>query len=144
MILKKLGTLLVPVLFLVGCNNKDSSPVTEKPAVASTVETETVTETHSAQTVETVAEVDVEKGARLYKANCTSCHNKDPNINGAIGPRMVDAPLEVMTSMVMTGKYPDPLPAGYTPKRKTSAMRAIKRLQNDIPSIYAWVQSQKK
>lgn len=90
------------------------------------------------------SQVSIDTGRRLYLANCISCHNKDPNIKGAIGPEMVDAPLEIMTVKVMTGKYPDKLPAGFVPKRKTKLMRPIKKLQKDIPSIHAYVQSVKK
>jgi mono/diheme cytochrome c family protein len=96
----------------------------------------------SAQTK--VDQANLDKGKRLYISNCIQCHNKDPNIKGSLGPEMVDAPLEVMTSKVMTGKYPEPLPKGFVPKRKSRAMRAIPKLKEDIPAIYAWVQSMKK
>lgn len=86
----------------------------------------------------------LDKGKRLYLSNCVQCHNRDPNLKGSIGPEMVDAPLSVMTSKVMTGKYPDSLPAGFIPKRKTKAMRPIPKLKADIPAIHAWVQSLKK
>jgi mono/diheme cytochrome c family protein len=86
----------------------------------------------------------LDRGALLYKSNCIQCHNKDPNLKGSIGPEMVDAPLEVMTSKVMTGAYPAVLPAGFVPKRKSKAMRKLPQLQKDIPAIYAWVQSVKK
>ena len=86
----------------------------------------------------------IDKGRRLYLSNCIQCHNKDPNLKGSIGPEMVDAPLVIMTSKVMTGKYPAVLPTGFVPKRKSSAMKKIPKLQNDIPAIYAWVQSVKK
>ncbi len=89
-------------------------------------------------------EADLARGKKLYTANCIACHNKDPNLKGPIGPEMVDAPLEVMTSKVMTGNYPEKLPAGFVPKRKSKAMRKIPKLQKDIPLIYAWVQSVKK
>jgi mono/diheme cytochrome c family protein len=89
-------------------------------------------------------EASLERGKRLYLSNCIQCHNKDPNIKGSIGPELTDSPLEVMTSKVMTGKYPNPLPQGFVPKRKTSAMRKLPQLQKDIPAIYAWVQSMKK
>jgi mono/diheme cytochrome c family protein len=86
----------------------------------------------------------LDKGRRLYISNCISCHNKDPNLKGPIGPEMVDAPLEIMTAKVMTGAYPATLPAGFVPKRTTKLMRKIPKLQKDIPAIYAWVQSMKK
>ena len=86
----------------------------------------------------------IDRGRRLYLSNCIQCHNRDPNLNGSIGPVMVDAPLSVMTSMVMTGKYPEVLPEGFVPKRKTSAMRKITKLAKDIPAIHAYVQSVKK
>lgn len=86
----------------------------------------------------------IERGALLYKSNCIQCHHRDPNLKGSIGPEMIDAPLEVMTSKVMTGGYPATLPAGFVPKRKSKAMRKLPKLQKDIPAIYAWVQSVKK
>ena len=90
------------------------------------------------------ADSQIDKGRRLYLANCIQCHNKDPNVKGSIGPEMVDAPLEIMISKVMTGKYPEKLPAGFIPKRKTRAMRPIPKLKSDIPAIHAYVQSVKK
>lgn len=86
----------------------------------------------------------IEKGRKLYVANCIRCHNKDPNLKGSIGPEVTDAPLEVMYSKVMTGKYPVNLPKGFVPKRKSRAMQAIPKLKNDIPAIWAYVQSVKK
>lgn len=86
----------------------------------------------------------IDKGRRLYLSNCISCHNKDPNIKGSIGPEITDAPLEVMTSKVMTGKYPEVLPKGFVPKRKSRAMRALPKLKDDVPAIWAYVQSVKK
>ncbi len=86
----------------------------------------------------------LDKGKRLYMSNCIQCHNRDPNLKGSLGPEMVDAPLEVMVSKVMTGVYPAKLPAGFIPKRKTSAMRKLPHLQKDIPAIHAWLQSVKK
>lgn len=90
------------------------------------------------------AQANVDKGRRLYFSNCISCHNRDPNLKGAIGPEIVDAPIEIMRTKVLTGRYPEKLPAGFIPKRKTKLMRPIKKLEKDIPDIYAWVQSVKK
>jgi mono/diheme cytochrome c family protein len=90
------------------------------------------------------ANPSIEKGRKLYIANCIRCHNKDPNLKGSIGPEIVDAPYEVMYSKIMTGKYPQPLPKGFIPKRKSSAMAKLPKLKDDIPSIWAYVQSLKK
>lgn len=90
------------------------------------------------------SQVDINKGKRIWLSTCIQCHNRDPNMKGSLGPEVVDAPLSVMTAKVMTGKYPDPLPAGFVPKRKTKAMRPLPKFQNDIPSIHAYVQSVKK
>lgn len=86
----------------------------------------------------------LDKGKSLYMKNCLQCHNRDPNKKGPIGPEIVDAPLEVMTSKIMTSNYPNPLPEGFVPKRKSHAMRAIPKLKDDIPAIHAWVQSVKE
>lgn len=89
-------------------------------------------------------EAQINRGRQLYLSNCTSCHNRDPNVKGPIGPELVDAPLSVMTSKVMTGVYPAALPAGFVPKRKTKLMRKIPKLEKEIPSIHLWIQSVKK
>ncbi len=90
------------------------------------------------------SQVDINKGKRIWLSTCIQCHNRDPNMKGSLGPEVVDAPLSVMTAKVMTGKYPEPLPAGFVPKRKTKAMRPLPKFKDDIPSIYAYVQSVKK
>lgn len=87
---------------------------------------------------------DLARGAKAYKANCVRCHNADPNLKGSIGPEQVDAPFEVVVSKIMTGKYPDPLPKGFVPKRKTRAMTPLKNRKDEIPYIYAWIQSVRK
>ncbi len=87
---------------------------------------------------------DIEKGRKLYFSNCLQCHNKDPNLKGSIGPEQADTPYEVMEAKIVTGRYPEVLPAGYTPKRKTKAMRAFPKLKEDVVHIYAWIQSVKK
>jgi mono/diheme cytochrome c family protein len=88
--------------------------------------------------------VDIEKGKAIYLSACIKCHNKDPNVKGPIGPEIVDAPLEVMQHKVATGRYPDVLPEGFVPKRKTKQMTKFPQYLKDVPSIHAYVQSLKK
>jgi mono/diheme cytochrome c family protein len=88
--------------------------------------------------------VNIEKGKEIYLSTCIQCHNKDPNVKGPIGPELVDAPLEVMQVKVVTGRYPEVLPEGFVPKRKTKQMRKFPNLEKDVPSIHAYVQSLKK
>ncbi len=89
-------------------------------------------------------QAQIDKGRRIWMSTCIQCHNRDPNVKGSIGPEVIDAPLSVMTSKVMTGQYPNPLPAGFVPKRKTKAMRKLPQFEKDIPAIFAFVQSVKK
>ncbi len=86
----------------------------------------------------------IEKGRRVYVANCLRCHNIDPNETGSMGPQIVDAPYEVMYSKIMTGKYPDPLPVGFVPKRTSRVMKPMQGLKVDIPAIFEYVKSVKK
>jgi mono/diheme cytochrome c family protein len=91
----------------------------------------------SAQTHAT-DEALVAKGRAVYMSNCTACHNRDPNKKGSLGPELVGTPLEVFKIKVVTGnQYPE----GYTPKRKTKAMKKLPQLEKDIPAIHAWIQS---
>lgn len=88
--------------------------------------------------------VDIEKGKEIYLSTCIKCHNKDPNIKGAIGPEVTDAPLEIMQAKVATGRYPEVLPEGFVPKRTTKQMIKQPQVLADVPSIHAYVQSLKK
>jgi mono/diheme cytochrome c family protein len=142
-----LGAIVGPLLILAACQKKQLPPVTVEEKAPVAVEKTPVEEVKEAESV--VAEVEaadtiLEKGKRLYLTNCLQCHNRDPNVKGSIGPEVVDAPLEVMTAKIMTGKYPEKLPEGFVPKRKSTAMRKIPKLKEDIPAIWAYVQSLKK
>ena len=114
---------------------KEAEGETKKVEVADTP-------VHTAETMDPKAMIA--KGKEVYTKNCLTCHNKDPNVKGAIGPELVDAPLEVMLVKVKTGRYPDVLPAGFVPKRNTKQMRKFPQLEADVPSIHAYIQSLKK
>lgn len=150
-----MGALVAPLILLTACNQQSTPVETAAPVEKTeTVKTETVDpEAAVAPAVSVAADLaplenptaeDLARGAKVYKANCVRCHNADPNIKGNLGPEQVDAPFEVVVSKIMTGKYPDPLPAGFIPKRKTRAMTPLKQLKKDIPYIHAWIQSVKK
>ncbi len=94
--------------------------------------------------VEVVPVIDIEKGHQIYLSQCIACHNKDPNVKGAIGPELVDAPVDLMKIKVVTGRYPEVLPDGFVPKRKTKLMKKFPQFEADVPSIHAWIQSVKK
>lgn len=83
----------------------------------------------------------VAHGKVLYESNCISCHNKNPSEKGSIGPAQAGTPWEVLKVKVVTGRYPEALPPGYVPQRTTKAMRAFPKLENDLPALWAYIQS---
>ncbi len=115
----------------------------KQPAVTESTET-AVAQAPAAPVEYPMNPVDIEKGKEIYLATCIKCHNKDPNIKGAIGPELTDAPLEIMQAKVATGRYPDVLPEGFVPKRKTKQMIKQPQVIPDVPSVHAYVQSLKK
>lgn len=84
---------------------------------------------------------ELDKGRRIYLSNCISCHNKDPNVKGAIGPEIKNVPYEVLEAKILTGKYPEKLPAGFIPKRKTKLMKPIPKIKDDLKVLHAWIDS---
>jgi mono/diheme cytochrome c family protein len=97
-----------------------------------------------AEPVQQFNPIDIQKGKEIYLSTCTKCHNKDPNVKGPIGPELVDAPVEIMAHKVEKGRYPEVLPAGFVPKRKTNQMIKQPQHLKDVPSIHAYIQSVKK
>lgn len=134
--------------FFIYSPKKAPEPIVLKPYVEVKVAEPTEAAPEAAPVAETVAyeenPVDIAKGKEIYLSQCIKCHNKDPNVKGAIGPEMVDAPLSVMQAKVFTGRYPDVLPEGFVPKRKTKQMTKLPQYIKDVPSIHAYVQSLKK
>ena len=140
-----LGTLAALYLFLMTTTPvKAPAPKKVEVLVEAPSKAETTEAVKPAEVVVEVAPIDLEKGKTIYLSTCIKCHNKDPNVKGAIGPEVVDAPLEIMQHKVMTGRYPDVLPEGFVPKRKTKQMTKFPQLAQDVPSIHAYVQSLKK
>jgi mono/diheme cytochrome c family protein len=79
----------------------------------------------------------IERGKAIYAANCLACHNVDPSRDGSAGPAVAGATLELLEAKMLRSQYP----AGYKPKRETSAMPAMPHLKNEIPSLAAYLSS---
>lgn len=81
-----------------------------------------------------------ERGRVIYMSNCVVCHNPDPNLPGSQGPDIAGSSRELVEDRVLHLTYPP----GYTPKRKTHAMRAIPTLAPEIDNIVAFLQTAKR
>ncbi len=150
-----LGGLLAPLLLL-GCSaekHADYSTRTVSPVPApTTVEARAALEASQSGTpakaavfvpeeAPAVTDELVARGKVVYLSNCISCHNKDPREQGSVGPAQSATPWEVVKHKVITGRYPEALPPGYTPARTTKAMRAFPKLESDLPAIWAYLKS---
>ena len=82
----------------------------------------------------------VAKGKAVYAANCTACHNSDPNQDGSVGPAIAGSSLTLLESRVLRGEYPP----GYPPKRATKLMVPLVHLKDDLPAISAYLASVRK
>jgi mono/diheme cytochrome c family protein len=82
----------------------------------------------------------VSRGRLIYMTNCVVCHNTDPNLAGSQGPPIAGSSRELVEARVLHLSYPP----GYTPKRKTHAMRAIPTLAPEIDNIVAFLQAAAK
>lgn len=79
----------------------------------------------------------IAKGRALYMAQCTSCHNTDPKIVGAIGPEVIKPSLDLLEKKILEGKYP----AGFKPKRPSQSMTVMPFLKPSIPALHAYLNS---
>ena len=77
----------------------------------------------------------VERGRRVYLANCITCHNPDPVKPGSAGPEVAGASHELLEARVVHGTYPP----GYTPKRPTRAMVALPQLSEKVDDLAAFL-----
>jgi mono/diheme cytochrome c family protein len=77
----------------------------------------------------------VERGEVVYRTNCISCHNADPNLPGPIGPAIAGSPRALIEARVLHGTYP----AGYAPQRTTRTMRALPWLDGHIDDLTAYL-----
>jgi mono/diheme cytochrome c family protein len=79
----------------------------------------------------------VQRGEVIYRTNCVSCHNADPNLPGPIGPEIAGAPRTLLDARVLHGSYPP----GYRPLRPTHTMRALPWLDGHVDDLAAYLAS---
>ena len=77
------------------------------------------------------------RGEKVYKAVCISCHNIDPRKPGALAPDIAGSELEVIRSMIMTGKPPK----GVKPKWPDMEMAPLPNLKDKIPDLYEYLKA---
>jgi len=79
----------------------------------------------------------VAAGRATYAANCIACHSMNPAADGALGPSVAGASLELLEARVMRSEYPE----GYTPKRPSRVMVPLPHLEARLPELAAYLQS---
>lgn len=108
--------LLVTCLTVAACTKKAATP--EDPAVAS-------------------ADKLKSRGQQIYMANCTSCHNPNPKLPGSVGPDIAGSSLELIKARLTSATYP----AGYKPKRQTTAMPPFPAIAQESEALAAYLNS---
>lgn len=76
-------------------------------------------------------------GRGTYNGNCIACHAMDPKVDGALGPAVAGASIELLEARVLRAEYP----AGYVPKRATRAMIPMPHLEAKLPELAAYLGS---
>ncbi len=79
----------------------------------------------------------VDRGRAVYLSTCIACHNPDPSLNGPLGPAVMGSSKELLEARILHKKYPD----GYRPKRETALMPTFPELENDLPALHAFLNS---
>jgi len=77
----------------------------------------------------------VDRGEVIYRTNCISCHNSDPNLAGPLGPAIAGASRALIEARVLHGTYPP----GYHPQRKSHTMRALPWLDGHLDDLTAYL-----
>ena len=80
----------------------------------------------------------INKGKLSYVSNCTACHNRNPKIDGALGPAVYGSSLELLQARILRAEYP----TGYVAKRSTQQMAALPHLEKDIPALHKYLNSE--
>ena len=77
----------------------------------------------------------LQRGEKIYLANCIACHARNPNEAGPVGPPIAGSSLELLQAKVLRNEYPP----GYTPKRDSKAMVPLVHLEPELPAVAAFL-----
>tara|TARA_Y100000996_G_scaffold397013_1_gene363645 strand:+ start:1718 stop:2044 length:327 start_codon:yes stop_codon:yes gene_type:complete len=77
------------------------------------------------------------RGEKIYRTVCLSCHNLDPRKVGALAPDIAGSDLELIRSMIMTGKHPE----GRIKKWPEHQMAALPNLKDKIPDLHEYLKT---
>ena len=77
----------------------------------------------------------VDRGEVVYRTNCISCHDRDPNISGPLGPAIAGSSRALIEARVLHGTYP----TGYVAQRKSHTMRALPWLDGHVDDLTAYL-----
>ena len=80
------------------------------------------------------------RGKRVYKANCTKCHNNNPSKIGVLAPGIAGSSLETIQSMLLYGKPPE----GQAPIWDHVVMDPLPHLINEASFLFEYIDSFKK
>ena len=76
-----------------------------------------------------------ERGQRIYRGNCTTCHHTNPALAGPAGPALAGVAEPLVRSMLQKGQPPEGYPAGYAGPR----MPALPYLVSDANALAAYL-----
>jgi len=77
----------------------------------------------------------VQQGRALYLAQCTTCHNNNPSLDGPLGPPVKGSSIELLRARIIQGSYPE----GYKPKRNTHIMPKLPLKEDEIAALAAFL-----
>ncbi len=77
----------------------------------------------------------VDHGKRLYQAQCSSCHHRDPHQDHVLGPAVAGSSFELLEARILRAEYPE----GYQPKRSTKIMLRMPALKTQIEALYVYL-----
>jgi mono/diheme cytochrome c family protein len=77
----------------------------------------------------------VQRGEVVYRTNCISCHGRNPNLSGPLGPAIAGSSRTLLEARILAQSYPP----GYRPKRNTHQMRSLPWLSGSIGDLKAYL-----